>query len=145
MGVAGRCRVSASASPRNSRDQGHDFRPGPALTQYMPVNALPAPFRVNLHAEAGAIRAVPVGELDMSTAGVLQASVQELLDAGWREVVLDLRELEMLDSVGMKAILVCHRRARARGCDFSLIMGPPAIQRVMEVWGLIDCLHVRAD
>ena len=44
---------------------------------------------------------VPHGDLDHFTAPQLRAAVAEVITAGWREVVLDLRNLEFMDSGGI--------------------------------------------
>jgi anti-sigma B factor antagonist len=101
------------------------------------------PFRVEVRPERDAVRVVPVGELDVDTAGELEAQLDELLDAGFDTVVLDLRELDFIGSTGIRAILLGSERARDAGCDFSIISGSPAVQRVFDVCGLLEQLRFR--
>lgn len=100
-----------------------------------------AGFRVDLHPERDCVRVVPVGELDVATAGELEATLRELRDAGFDRIVLDLRELEFLGSAGLQLIVLQDEFARRDGHEFTLIAGPPAVQRVIEVCGLLD--HLR--
>ena len=102
-----------------------------------------APFRVEVHREGDSVRVAPAGELDLATADTLQARLHELRDENVREIVLDLREIDCLDSIGMKLILNEDRFARRNARIFSLIAGPPAVQRVLEICGLADRLRFR--
>ena len=99
-----------------------------------------APFWVELEPRREAVRVVPVGELDMATAGELAAKLEELRNAHFSRIVLDLRRLRFVDSTGVRLILAEHDRARGNGHEFALISGPPAIQRVLSVCGLLDQL-----
>lgn len=100
-----------------------------------------ARFRVDLYPERDCVRVVPVGELDVATADELATKLHELREVGFHRIVLDLRELEFLGSAGLQLLVVEDRLARRDGHEFTLIAGPPAVQRVIEVCGLLD--HLR--
>lgn len=100
-----------------------------------------APFRVDVHPERDCVRVVPVGELDVGTAEELDATLRELREAAFARIVLDLRELEFVESAGLRVIVVASRLARRDGHDLALISGPPAVQRVIEMCGLLEQLH----
>jgi len=104
----------------------------------------PQPFRVDVHREGAAVRLVPVGELDLATAGELEARLAELEAAKPDEVLLDLRELEFIDSCGVRLIVAADRAASRNGHRFAVISGPPAVQRVLDISGLGERLDVRA-
>ena len=104
----------------------------------------PAPFRVDVHPERDVVRVVPVGELDLATAELLEKQLHELRDAGFDHVVLDLRELTFIDSSGIRILVAEHHYAEKAEHEFSLISGPPAVQRALEVCGLLGLLHVDA-
>ncbi|HEV2775563.1 MAG TPA: STAS domain-containing protein [Solirubrobacteraceae bacterium] len=99
-------------------------------------------FRVDVHPEHDAVRLVPVGELDLATAGLLEKQLHELRSAGFDHVVLDLRELTFMDSSGIRVVVAEHRFAERAGHEFSLISGPPAVQRALEVCGLLSLLNI---
>jgi anti-sigma B factor antagonist len=80
---------------------------------------------------------MPAGEIDVATIGRLRDQVQELLDAGFGALVLDLRRVDFLDSTGLRYVLELARMGRD-GLDFAVIPGPPAVQRVFEVAGVDD-------
>ncbi len=88
------------------------------------------------------VRVVPVGELDIASAGVLEHQLHELRDAGFDHVVLDMRELTFIDSSGIRVVLSEHRFAETSDHEFSLVNVPPVIRRALEVCGLLALLHV---
>jgi anti-sigma B factor antagonist len=92
-----------------------------------------APFRVDVHPEREVVRVAAVGELDLATVAQVQTQIRELRDAGFERIVLDLRELTFMDSSGVALILEEDRCALRDGHGFSLIAGPPAVQRPLEV------------
>jgi anti-anti-sigma factor len=84
-------------------------------------------------------RAVVVvrGELDLATAPDLEQIVTQRLDAG-QEVVLDLRELEFMDSSGLRVLVGAHTRATDHGPSF-LIVRPRAgseVAKIMTIAGI---------
>jgi anti-anti-sigma factor len=100
-----------------------------------------APFRVDVHPERARVRVEPIGEVDLATADVLRQQLRELRESGFRELVLDLRRVTFLDSTGIALILAEDRHAREAGLVFTLISGPPAVQRVLGMCGVIDELR----
>lgn len=99
-----------------------------------------ASFCVDIHPERELVRVAPAGELDLATAPKLEIELQELRDSGFLRIVLDLRGLTFMDSSGVALILREDALARANGHDLALIAGPPAVQRVLGLCGLLDRL-----
>lgn len=99
-------------------------------------------FRVDVHPQRDFVRVAPVGELDLATAPELQAHLDELHGAGFKHVVLDLRQLTFIDCLGARLILAEDRLARRSGGRFSIVKGGRAVQRVLDVCGLTDELQV---
>jgi anti-anti-sigma factor len=93
-------------------------------------------FRVEVAPDRDVVRVSPVGELDMSTTGELTAEIRQLWRSGFSRVILDLRGATFIDSSGLHAIVDEHAAATADGRDFSIIPGPPAVQRIFEVTGM---------
>jgi anti-sigma B factor antagonist len=100
------------------------------------------PFRVDVHPEREAVRVVPVGELDLATAPLLERELHELRKSGFDQVVLDMRQLTFIDSSGIRVLVAEHRFVERSDRRFSVIGGPRAIQRVLELCGVLDHLHV---
>ena len=74
------------------------------------------------------------GELDLATAPQLDEALVAAIEAG-DEVVLDLRELEFMDSSGVRALVVAHTRGNGR---FGLIAAAPTspVTKILAISGL---------
>jgi anti-anti-sigma factor len=95
---------------------------------------------VLLEPEREAIRVIPVGELDMASASTLLDHLVDVVDTGFRHVILDLRRLEFIDSSGLHAVLASHDRALREGWQLSIIQGPPAVRRLFDLTATLDRL-----
>ena len=83
------------------------------------------------------------GEVDVFTGGVVRAALLAVLGQRNR-LVLDLREVEFIDSAGLGAITDAWRAAEeAEEAGFA-IAGPlqPPVQRLLEITGLAATLPV---
>ena len=83
------------------------------------------------------------GELDMASTPVLEAKASQLVSQGARELVLDLGQLEFIDSSGLTSILRVRSLCEEHMCDFALTPGERPVQRLFEVTRLIDKLPFR--
>ena len=94
---------------------------------------------LNMETDRKADRTVIVlsGELDLSTA----SSVEAELASAERErpplMVLDLRELQFMDSTGLRLLLAADGRARRQDRRLVLVQGPENVQRVFRI-ALLD-------
>jgi|SRR3954468_8503574 anti-anti-sigma factor len=84
------------------------------------------------------------GELDIETVVHLRTALDDLSAAGWENVVLDLRELTFIDSMGLSLLLEADLAARRAGRSLAIVDGSPAVARLLEVVGLTDHF-ARAD
>jgi anti-sigma B factor antagonist len=95
-----------------------------------------ASFRCDVVPERASVRVVPVGELDLATVDELARQVDELLEAGFRKLVLDLSELTFIDSSGLRTILQAREAAERDAADLTVLPGAAAVQRSFELAGL---------
>jgi anti-sigma B factor antagonist len=79
------------------------------------------------------VRVCPHGELDLSTVPLLEQRMREARDGGGRQLVVDLRGLEFLDSTGLTLLVRWGRDAAADGFDLALVRGKPRIHRLFEL------------
>lgn len=100
----------------------------------------PPPFTCEVVPERDAVRVRPLGALDMATASVLHAEIARLREAGFRRVVVDLRNLAFMDSSGLRALLTLHAEASSDGFTLGLVRGNPTVHRVFEITGTEDLL-----
>jgi anti-sigma B factor antagonist len=86
------------------------------------------------------------GELDLATAPELENLVNERLDAG-REVVVDLRGLEFMDSSGIRVLVAGHARAARTGARLFVVRpgADSAVAKIIEVSGLDGELNIVDD
>ena len=73
----------------------------------------PTGFSISTSDRDGRAVVVIRGELDLATAPDLEAALPERLDAG-QDVVVDLRELEFMDSTGLRVLVAAHARVEGR-------------------------------
>jgi anti-sigma B factor antagonist len=75
------------------------------------------------------------GELDVGAAPQVAETIDDLLDVGFKAIVVDLRELSFLDSAGVHALITAENDARQRGSALSVVRGPRHVHRVFELTG----------
>lgn len=80
------------------------------------------------------------GELDLANAGTAESALQSSLEDPSTPVVVDMRELEFIDSTGI-ALLVSALSRNDGGIRVSFIpSNSPAVTRVLELTGLAERL-----
>jgi anti-sigma B factor antagonist len=97
---------------------------------------IPDAFSVRIERRGDAAVVVPTGELDLATAPALEASLGRAFDDDADHVVLDLRELEFIDSSGLRTLLTARRQADHAGQRFSLVAGHRGLERTLEIAGV---------
>jgi anti-anti-sigma factor len=74
------------------------------------------------------------GELDLLATSELEPELVRLADEpGLDEVALDLRELDFMDSSGLRAVLAGAQRLGESERRLILVRGPSPVQRVFEL------------
>ena len=76
----------------------------------------------------------PRGELDIAGMRALAAGMSAARSATSR-VVVDLQDLEFIDSSGLRILHVAHVAAQRDGWRLHLVAGTPLVQRVFELTG----------
>jgi anti-sigma B factor antagonist len=85
---------------------------------------------------------VATGELDLSGAAILETELERVNeDPELGTVVLDLSQLEFMDSSGLRLIVLADMRAREAGRRFALIKGPETVHRVFEITRMSERLE----
>jgi anti-sigma B factor antagonist len=99
------------------------------------------PFRVDVEPERDSVRVVPVGELDIATVEKLRTEVDRLREAGFANLILDLRGVRFLDSTGLRLVLELDAAAREGSQELQIIRGSAVVQRIFEVTQVSDRLN----
>jgi anti-sigma B factor antagonist len=82
------------------------------------------------------------GELDLLSTVELEPELERLADEPGIDVVaLDLRELEFLDSSGLRLVVMAQQRLEQASRRLVLVRGPQPVQRVFEITRMTERLE----
>jgi anti-anti-sigma factor len=98
-------------------------------------------FSIASSEDDGRLLVVPRGELDLATAPELERVLLDRLEEG-RAIVLDLRELEFMDSSGVRVLIAAHAKADEGQGQLTLVRPAPgsAVDRILEIAGVDQAL-----
>jgi anti-sigma B factor antagonist len=88
-------------------------------------------------------RVVARGDIDVSTAPLLKQQMQEVVGRGATIVVLDVSDVNFVDSSGIRVIVEAGNGLRDRGGQLLIEGISAAVGRILEITGLLD--QYRAD
>jgi anti-sigma B factor antagonist len=81
------------------------------------------------------------GELDLASAPALERSLVEVERHAPSRLVIDLRQLQFIDSTGLRLLLAANARTQQRGGELVLLPGEPSVQRVFDLTGALEVLR----
>jgi anti-sigma B factor antagonist len=76
------------------------------------------------------------GTLDLRGAPEFDREIDRLLHRDIREILVDLRQIEFLDSIGLRSLVAAHRRGLQRGVPLWIVRGGPPVARILRMTGL---------
>jgi anti-sigma B factor antagonist len=83
-----------------------------------------------------------IGDLDLVSAEAFESKVREALASGALAVLLDLSQVEFIDSTGLRALLAAERLSSMNRCRFGILRElSPAVRRSFEVSGMAEFLR----
>ena len=94
-------------------------------------DAEPAKLQIRVQNAHGPAVVRLAGEIDLSNAARLQDQLSLLVENG--HVVVDLSEVTFIDSTGLSAFIVGHRRAIAAGTGMHLAGSTGTVRRLFEL------------
>ena len=74
------------------------------------------------------------GWLDTLSSPELGKAVEELTEA--KELILDFENVEYIASSGLRQVVVCHRKAKELGADFSIVRVNTETMSIFQLTGL---------
>jgi anti-anti-sigma factor len=80
------------------------------------------------------------GDLGITTANRLEDELQRAEATGVGEILLDLRNLDFIDTTGVRVLIAASRRSRDGGDRLRIIRGSAPIQRVLASHGQAELL-----
>jgi anti-anti-sigma factor len=85
------------------------------------------------------------GELDLAHVYNFERELHSVERAEPRCIVIDLRGLDFIDSLGVRGLLAARRRAGRARRRLLVVRGSPAIQRVLTLVGLEDAFETVSE
>lgn len=76
------------------------------------------------------------GEIDLANVNVFIERLFELSVDGDQKIVLDMSDVEFVDSTVLNALFAAAPRVRANGGDMAILLGSRNVERVFELTGL---------
>ncbi len=97
-------------------------------------------FDVDVRDGSQAVVIAVSGELDLASSPSLEEELESGAAAGAELVIVDLRQLEFMDSTGLSVLVRAHQRATQSGKRFVVVRGPQQVQRLLSLTGVADRL-----
>jgi anti-sigma B factor antagonist len=82
------------------------------------------------------------GELDLAASPALEQEIDEVLKTPSGALIIDLRELEFIDSTGLSVLVKAHQRAEQDGRRFGLVNGGSQVRRLLSLTGIAERLRI---
>ncbi len=82
------------------------------------------------------------GSLDIATSPTVRAALLEASERGDHRLIVDLTEVEFLDSTGLGALIGAQRRANEMGGELRLVVKEGQIVRLLRITGLLKIFAV---
>lgn len=99
-------------------------------------------FRVDVRRDGSAVVVAVTGELDLASGPELETELDRLSGPETELVVIDLRQLDFMDSTGLSIIVRAHQRMAGEGCEMGLVKGSQQVQRLLDLTGVADRLRL---
>lgn len=82
------------------------------------------------------------GRLDVSSAADVRAALQEAIDLGSGDLMVDLAQVELVDAIGLGVLLGADRRAKAQGRRLVVRSASPRVRHILRVTRLHRVLRI---
>jgi anti-sigma B factor antagonist len=82
------------------------------------------------------------GELDLASSPALQEELDRVSASDAEMLIIDLRELDFMDSTGLSVLVRAHQRAEEQGRRLAMVKGPQQVQRLLSLTGVADRMTV---
>lgn len=101
-------------------------------------------FSIELSTDAEGRQVVaPHGEMDLATHTQLLRAIEDVLDAGRVDIVVDLSHTTFLDSTALGTLISARRSALAHEGSFVILCSNPRLLRLFEVTSLDQVFEIR--
>ena len=76
------------------------------------------------------------GTLDLRGAPEFDSEIERLLHGDTKEILVDLHEVEFMDSIGLRSLVAAHRRALRAGVPLWLVRASLPVTQLLRMTGL---------
>lgn len=96
--------------------------------------------------EAGALSVIAVGgEIDVYTAPRLREEISRLVASGRYRLVVDLEQVDFLDSTGLGVLVGGLKKVRAHEGSMSLVCSQERLLKIFRITGLAKVFPIHAS
>ena len=104
-----------------------------------------AELAIDLHDSGGVSHLVLSGEFDLAGITRFEDQLGTLEASSAAVIVIDLSDLQFMDSSGLRALVNADGRAQRAGRRLAIVPGPPHVRRVFEITQLVGRLDLVDD
>jgi anti-sigma B factor antagonist len=99
-------------------------------------------FRVEVRSEGQTTVIAVRGELDLASSPALQEELDRVAASDATLLIIDLRNLDFMDSTGLSVLVRAHQRTEEQGRQLAMVKGPQQVQRLLSLTGVADRLKL---
>ena len=100
---------------------------------------------VTTETDGATARLTLTGELDIAGAARVEQELERIEQALPSTLVLDLSQLDFMDSTGLRVILAADERSREQARRFVIVRGSDTVQRIIAMTRLDERLEIVDD
>jgi anti-sigma B factor antagonist len=82
------------------------------------------------------------GEVDLATVEELETAIEQAFSQNTHPLVVDLRESSFMDSTGLKALVMAHRRFDESGRSFAVAVSGGPVARLIDLSGVESSVRI---
>lgn len=82
------------------------------------------------------------GDVDIATAPAMRTRLLEAINSGVPQVVVDLSDVDFMDSTGLGVLVGALKRMRQREGSLAVVLPDGPVHKIFEVTGLLDVFGV---
>ena len=103
------------------------------------------PFAISVARSDEEVTLVVEGELDLASADQLERNIPHLRLPEIKRIVLDLRQVQFIDSTGLRLLLALRNDAKRNGHALVLVPPAPSVRRIFAITGTRGLFDWRCD